>query len=127
MQATSLDPVGTLPVPQVVSRLCGVQTQVAPSAELAIRVRRKTSRRGEVARALTDGRLIKTWAMQRYFGVTPKQLDLLRETVRIEKLLGGLAEVEVDGEREYVTADVRATAGRPRRLPACRRAQLLIA
>ena len=111
MQRHLLDPVGTLSVPRVVNRLCGVQTQVASSAELAIRVRRKTSRPGEVARALADGRLIKTWAMrgalhlltpeeagsflsliaagrswerpswQRYFGVTSKQLDLLREAV----------------------------------------------
>jgi hypothetical protein len=112
MQRHLLDPVGTLSVARVVSRLCGVQTQVASSAELAIRVRRQTSRRGEVARALADGRLIKTWAMrgalhlltpeeagtflsliaagrswerpgwQRHFGVTPKQLDLLRAAVR---------------------------------------------
>jgi winged helix DNA-binding protein len=112
MQRHLLDPVGALSIPRVVSRLCGVQTQVASSAELAIRVRRKTSRRGEVGRALADGRLIKTWAMrgalhlltpeeagvflsliaagrswerpswQRYFGVTPKHVDLLRRVVR---------------------------------------------
>jgi hypothetical protein len=112
MQRHLLDPVGALPVPRVVGRLCGVQTQVASSAELAIRVRRKTSRPGEVGRALSDGRLIKTWAMrgalhvltpeeagvflsliaagrpwerpswQRYFGVSTKQLDALRRAVR---------------------------------------------
>ena len=103
MQRHLLDPIGTVPVARVVRRLCGVQAQVASSAELAVRVRRQASRPGEVARALSQGRLIKTWAMrgtlhlltpeeagfflalmasgrswerpswQRYFGVTPKQ------------------------------------------------------
>jgi hypothetical protein len=107
-----LEPVGELPVELVVDRLCGVQAQVASSAELAVRVRRRESRRGEVADALADGRLIKTWAMrgtlhllspetggtflsliaagrswerpswQRYFGVTPKQIEGLRVAVR---------------------------------------------
>src|SRR5436189_1913073 len=111
MRRHLLDPVGTMAVPGVVDRLCGVQAQVASSAELAVRVRRRASRSGEVADALLAGRLIKTWAMrgalhlltpenagmflsvmaagrswerpswQRYFGVTPKQLDVLREAV----------------------------------------------
>ncbi len=59
-----LDPIGRLPVAGVVRRLGGVQTQVALSAELAIRLRREASRPGEVGRALADGRLIKTWAMR---------------------------------------------------------------
>jgi len=113
MQRHLLDPIGRLPVSDVVGRLCGVQTQVASSAELAIRVRRETSRPGEAERALRDGRLIKTWAMrgtlhlltpedagaflslmaagrswerpswQRYFGMTPKQMQALRGTVRV--------------------------------------------
>src|SRR5262249_15011789 len=108
MRRQLLDPVGGLAVPGVVDRLCAVQTQVASSAELSIRVRRETSSRGEVARALRDGRLVKTWAMrgtlhlltpeeagmflaliasgrswerpswQRHFGVTPKQMTALR-------------------------------------------------
>src|SRR5213593_297839 len=112
MQRQLLDPVGKLPVAGVVRRLCGVQAQVASSAELAVRVRRETSRPGEVSRALSQGRIIRTWAMrgtlhlitpeeggaflsliasgrswerpswQSYFGVTPKQLDALREVVR---------------------------------------------
>ncbi|MGH2451873.1 MAG: winged helix DNA-binding domain-containing protein [Candidatus Limnocylindria bacterium] len=112
MQRQLLDPVGRLPVAGVVRRLCGIQAQVASSAELAVRFRRESSRPGEVARALAEGRLIRTWAMrgtlhlltpeeggtflsllaagrswerpswQRYFGVTPSQLDLLRRTVR---------------------------------------------
>src|SRR5213594_1349489 len=105
MRRQLLDPIGTSSAPEVVRRLCGVQAQVASSAELAVRVRRSSSRRGEVARALAEGRLIRTWAMrgtlhlltpedggavlslmatgrswerpswQTYFGVTPKQLD----------------------------------------------------
>jgi len=112
MQRHLLDPVGRLPVPSVVRRLCGVQTQVASSAELAVRVRREASRPGEVGRAISDGRLIKTWAMrgalhlltpeeggaflslmasgrswerpswQRYFGVTGRVMDVLRRAVR---------------------------------------------
>jgi len=112
MRRHYLDPVGDQSVGAVVRRLCGVQSQVASYAELCVRVRRKTSKPGEVARALREGRLIKTWAMrgtlhllapedagiylsliasgrswetpgwQKYFGVTPKQLDDLREVVR---------------------------------------------
>src|SRR5947207_9861161 len=119
MRRHLLDPVGDQSVEGVVRRLCGVQSQVASYAELGVRVRRKTSEAGEVGRALTEGRLIKTWAMrgtlhlltpedagtflsliaagrnwerpswQSYFGVTPKQLDALREVVR--EALGGKA------------------------------------
>ena len=64
MQRHLLDPVGTLPVADVVRRLCGVQAQVASSAELATRVRREASQPGEVGSALSEGRLIKTWAMR---------------------------------------------------------------
>jgi hypothetical protein len=52
MQRHLLEPIGSLPVAGVVRRLCGVQAQVASSAELAVRVRREGSRRGEVGRAL---------------------------------------------------------------------------
>jgi DNA glycosylase AlkZ-like len=112
MRRQLLDPIGTPSVPGVVRRLCGVQAQVASSAELAIRVRRQASRRGEVARALSEGRLIKTWAMrgtlhlltpeeggavlslmasgrswelpswERYFGMTTKHWDAFRPAVR---------------------------------------------
>jgi hypothetical protein len=112
MRRQLLDPVSDQTAVGVVHRLCAVQTQVASIAELCVRVRRKTSKAGDVARALGDGRLVKTWAMrgtlhllrpedagaflsliasgrsweraswEKYFGVTPKQLDALREVVR---------------------------------------------
>jgi hypothetical protein len=112
MRRHFLDPIGSQPIADVVRRLCGVQAQVASSAELAVRVRRESSRRGEVGRALSQGLLVKTWAMrgtlhllapdqggtflsliasgrswerpswQRYFGMTPRQMDALRHAVR---------------------------------------------
>jgi len=96
----------------VVRRLCGVQAQVASSADLAIRVRQSKSAPGGVAKAIADGRLIKTWSVRatlhlltpqeggrylslmastkwwhrpiwvRYFKVTPDQMDELRGLVR---------------------------------------------
>jgi DNA glycosylase AlkZ-like len=112
MRRHLLDPVGELSVARVAGRLCGVQAQVASSAELAIRVRRARSRPGEVGRELSAGRLVKTWAMrgtlhlfrteeagaflsliasgrswerpswQRYFGVSPRQIEALRRAAR---------------------------------------------
>ena len=100
----------------VVRRLCGVQAQVASSADLAIRLRQSKASTGAVAKALGDGRLIKTWSVRatlhlltpqeggrylslmastewwhrpiwvRSFKVTPEQMDELRGIVR--KLLG---------------------------------------
>jgi hypothetical protein len=64
MRRQFLDPVGKAPLTEVVSRLCGVQAQVASSAELAIRLRQQRSAAGEVAAALVSGDLIKTWAMR---------------------------------------------------------------
>ena len=109
MQRQLLLPIGRVPVTEVVRRLCAVQTQVASSAELAVRLRRQTSRPGEVSRALSDGRLIKTWAMRgtlhlltpedggaflsllnadgqweawlRYLGLTARQMETLRRAI----------------------------------------------
>ena len=64
MRRQLLDPVGTGTTADVVRRLCGVQAQVGSTAELAVRVRRTASKPGDVARALSQGRLIKTWAMR---------------------------------------------------------------
>jgi hypothetical protein len=114
MRRQLLDPIARMPVDGVVRRLGAVQAQVASSAELAIRVRRQSSQPGEVARALSTGRLVKTWAMrgtlhlltpeeggaflslmaagrswerpswQRYFGMTPSKMERLRGIVRDE-------------------------------------------
>jgi hypothetical protein len=64
MERQLLDPVGSPSISEVVGRLCAVQSQVPSSAELAVRVRRATSKPGEVAEALADGRLVRTWAMR---------------------------------------------------------------
>jgi hypothetical protein len=134
MERQLLDPVGRLPIAGVVRRLGGVQAQVASAAELAIRVRRNTSRPGEVGRALSDGRLVKTWAMrgalhlltpeeggaflslmaagrswerpswQRYFGLTTDVMVLLRRAVR-EALVGAIL------TREELVAAVTAQRG----------------
>ena len=107
-----LNPVGNLSVADTVRRLCGVQSQVASSAELAVRVRRQDSKAGEVTSALARGELIKTWAMrgtlhlltpedagnylsllaagrsweapswQKWFGVGPREIEALRVAAR---------------------------------------------
>jgi hypothetical protein len=112
MSRQLLDPVGNVSAVEVVRRLGGVQAQVASSAELAVRVRRTSSRAGEVSRALVEGELIKTWAMrgalhlltpeeggaflsmlaagrgwelpswQRYFGMQTGHWDAMRAVVR---------------------------------------------
>ena len=64
MRQQLLDPVGTESVEDVVRRLGAVQAQLDPAAELAVRTRRRRSRSGEVAGALADGRIIKTFAFR---------------------------------------------------------------
>ncbi|NUR70907.1 MAG: winged helix DNA-binding domain-containing protein [Hamadaea sp.] len=56
-------PKGTSAV-DVAHRLCGVQAQVASSAEQAVAARRQTTASGEVAKALANRELVKTWAMR---------------------------------------------------------------
>lgn len=68
-----VDPQAGGSVAEVVSRLCGVQAQVASAAETAIRLRQAAPETGEVARALAGGTVIKTWAMR-------GTLHLLRST-----------------------------------------------
>ncbi|NUT32726.1 MAG: winged helix DNA-binding domain-containing protein [Hamadaea sp.] len=51
-------------VPAVVDRLCGVQAQVASSAELAVAVRRAKPAQGLTTTALAEKKLLKTWAMR---------------------------------------------------------------
>ena len=112
MRQQLLDPVGTESVAGVVRRLGAVPAQHDAAAELAVRARRERSRSGEIARALADGRIIKTFAFrgathlltpedggvylalraasrmwelpswQSYYGLTPSDWPLLRDTVR---------------------------------------------
>lgn len=112
MERQLLDPIGTGGPGAVVDRLCGVQAQLASTAELAIRLRRRSSRSGEVQAALEGGTLLKTWAMrgtlhlltprdagaylaviaatrpwekpawERWAGLTPAVLDRFRSVVR---------------------------------------------
>jgi hypothetical protein len=118
MRRQLLEPVGTESVAGVVRRLCAVPAQPDASAELAIRGRRQRSRPGEVARALAEGRIIKTFAFrgathlmtpeqagaylalrsasrmwelpswQKAYGLTPSDWPHFRETVR-DALAGG--------------------------------------
>ena len=64
MRRQLLDPVGTEPVAGVVRRLGAVPAQSESDAELAVRLRRTRSRPGEVAKALAEGRVIKTFAFR---------------------------------------------------------------
>ena len=67
MRRQFLHPRGSHPVEEVVGRLGAVKADPQEGAELAIRVRQTDSEADEVARALDDSRLIKTFA---YRGAT---------------------------------------------------------
>jgi Winged helix DNA-binding domain len=112
MRQQLLDPVGTESVADVVRRLGAIPAQSDAAAELAVRTRRERSRPGEVARALAEGRIIKTFAFrgathlltpedggtylalraasrmwelpswQSFYGLTPSDWPLFRKTVR---------------------------------------------
>lgn len=112
MRRQLLDPVGTESVAGVVRRLGAVPAQLDAAAELAVRARRERSQLGEVAHALAEGRIIKTFAFrgathlvtpedggvylalraasrmwelpswQTFYGLTPSDWPLLREAVR---------------------------------------------
>jgi Winged helix DNA-binding domain len=64
MRQQLLEPIGNEPVEGVVRRLGAVRAQSDSAAELSIRTRRKRSSAGEVAGALADGRIIKTFAFR---------------------------------------------------------------
>src|SRR5688500_12415874 len=59
-----LDPVGSDSVADVVRRLGAVLSMDESLAELAGRTRRRTSRSGELGRALADGTVIKAFAFR---------------------------------------------------------------
>jgi len=64
MRRQLLNPIGNESVEGVVHRLGAIRAQLDSAAELAVRTRRQRSRSGEVARALADGRLIKTFTFR---------------------------------------------------------------
>jgi winged helix DNA-binding protein len=112
MRRQLLEPVGTESVAGVVRRLGAIPALPEAAAELAVRARREHSRPGEVADALADGQIIKTFAFrgathlmtpedggaylalraasrvwelpswQSCYGLTPSDWPILREAVR---------------------------------------------
>ncbi len=64
MRRQLLDPRERHTTTEVVRALCGVQAQVASSAELAVAVRQPDPRPGLAGEALMSRELIKTWAMR---------------------------------------------------------------
>jgi hypothetical protein len=104
-----VDPLGDVDAGEIVSRLCGVQAQVASAAEFAVAVRQQKPAPETIVPSLADGSLVKTWAMrgtlhlfrsaeaanylsllaaariwakptwQRAFGATPEQVEELCE------------------------------------------------
>lgn len=129
-----LDPVGDGPVEEVVRRLGAVQAQHDAGSELSIRARQRRSEPGEVARAVADGRLIRTFAFRgathlmtpedagiylalrassrmwelpswrRYYGLEPSDWPAFREAVRGALAHGPLTRSELGAA---VTAQAR--------------------
>jgi hypothetical protein len=65
MRRHLLDPVGATSAAGVIGTLGAVAAQLDPAAaELGIRTRRRSSRPGDVARALDEGRILKTFAFR---------------------------------------------------------------
>ena len=134
MRQQLLDPVGNESVAGVVRRLGSIPAQLDAAAELAVRTRRERSRSGEVARALAEGRIIKTFAFrgathlltpqeggaflalraasrmwelpswQKHYGLAPSDWPFLREAVREALAEGPLTRHELGA----------AVAARPR-------------
>ena len=134
MRQQLLDPVGNESVAGVVRRLGAIPAQLDAASELAVRTRRERSRSGEVARALAEGRIIKTFAFrgathlmtpqeggaflalraasrmwelpswQKHYGLAPSDWPFLREAVREALAEGPLTRHELGA----------AVAARPR-------------
>ncbi len=64
LQRQFVDPRTDAGAGDIVSRLCGVQAQVASAAALAVALRQHDPRLDRVSAGLTDGSLVKTWAMR---------------------------------------------------------------
>lgn len=58
-----IDPRGGATTGEIVSRLCGIQAQVASAADIAVAIRQDTTDDG-IKRGLADRSLVKTWAMR---------------------------------------------------------------
>jgi len=127
MRRQLLEPVGSESVAGVVRRLCAIPAQSDADTELAVRLRRARSRPGEVARALAEGRIIKTFAFrgathlltpeeggaylalraasrmwelpswQSYYGLTPADWPSFRQAVRDALAEGPLTRDELGG------------------------------
>ncbi len=59
-----VDPRADAGVGEIVSRLCGVQAQVASAAQLAVGLRQRAPQLDGVRAGLEDGSLVKTWSMR---------------------------------------------------------------
>ncbi|WP_017603253.1 winged helix DNA-binding domain-containing protein [Nocardiopsis alkaliphila] len=57
-------PRGEADAAEIIGRLCGVQAQVALSAESAIGNRQNRPRQGQIDKALEDRSIVKTWSMR---------------------------------------------------------------
>jgi Winged helix DNA-binding domain len=64
LQRQFLDPRGSADAVDVISRLCGVQTQIKSWADLAVLLRQTEPKARQVEHDIADGSLIKTWAMR---------------------------------------------------------------
>jgi Winged helix DNA-binding domain len=85
-----VDPAGGRRCGRGLDRLCGVQAQVASSAELAVRLRQADPEAGAIERGVADGALVKTWAMRASLHLlrssqAPSFLSLIASTRAWEK------------------------------------------
>ncbi len=118
MERQLVDPLADAGAGEVVSRLCGVQAQVASAAQMAVALRQRAPQPDGVSAGLKQRSLVKTWAMrgtlhllpasevagylsviasartwarpvwQRHSGVSPEEIDALGEAVS-DILAGG--------------------------------------
>ena len=71
MRRQALEPRTTATTAELVRQLCGVQAQVASSADQAVAVRQVRPQPGAVADALAEKTVMKTWAMRGTLHVMP--------------------------------------------------------
>jgi hypothetical protein len=127
LQRQFVDPRGNAEAVDIISRLCGVQAQVASSAELGVRIRQAEPEAGAVKRGIADGTLVKTWRCEApctccvpprpqvsYGPSTPDVFDawLLRNALKKATLRGWFAglgdqltKVDVEGQEAYILSE----------------------